>query len=146
MDPQCPAVPLRENLKIAASLRGLYDPECVFLVGHWNIGGVIASDLQKYAGVRSALVGLACRMLEARSKFRASGNTLLVANRMTDRLQCRLMRIVHFNVGENREVISGLEAVQMRAQVSGKGQIAAHGLFQGSRIFVVRIQFDSTGL
>src|SRR5580700_4878511 len=104
MNPQCPAIPLRENLKIASSLRGLYDPECVFLLGHGNIGGVIARDLEKDSGVGSAFIGLARGMLKTRTKFGAGGDTLLVANAVTDRLQRRLMRIVHFNVGENREV------------------------------------------
>src|SRR5580700_4117970 len=102
MNSQCPAIPLRENLKIASSLRGLYDPECVFLFGHRNINCVITSDLEKDAGVGSALVGLARGMLKTRAKFRTGGDTFFVANGVTDRLQRRLMRIVHFNVGENR--------------------------------------------
>src|SRR5579859_1606817 len=117
MDPQCTAIPFCENLKIAPCLGRLYDPKCVFLFGHRNVDRVIASDLEKDAAVGSALVGLAGGMLKTRPKFRAGGDALFVANRMTDRLERRLMHIVHFNVGENRKVISGADAVQVSAQV-----------------------------
>ena len=115
MDPQCTTIPFCENLKITASLRGFYDPKCVLLFGHRNIDRVITSDLEKDAGIGSAFVGLARGMLEARAKFRAGGDTLFVANCVTDRLQCRLMCIVHLNVGENREIVSGAEAIQVSA-------------------------------
>jgi len=42
MNSQCAAISFCENLKIAASLRGFYDPECVFLLRYGNIGSVIA--------------------------------------------------------------------------------------------------------
>src|ERR1700751_3504733 len=115
MDPHRTAISFCENLKITASLRGLYDPKCVFLFGHRDVNCVITGNLEKDAAVGSALVGLAGGMLKTRPKFRAGGDALFVANRMTDRLQRRLMRIVHFNVGENRKVISGAEAVQASA-------------------------------
>jgi hypothetical protein len=69
MDPQRTAIPFCENLKITASLGSFYDSECVFLFGHRNIDRVIASDLEKHAGVGSAFISLARGMLKARAKF-----------------------------------------------------------------------------
>jgi hypothetical protein len=115
MDPQCTAIPVCQNLKITASLRRFYDSKCVFLFGHRNIDRVVTSDLKKDSGVGSALISLARGMLKTRAKFRAGGNSLFIANGVADRLQSGLMCVVPLDVGENRKVIAGAEAVQMSA-------------------------------
>ena len=65
MDAQRAAAAFGENGEIAAGLRSFYDAERVFLVGHRQIDGVIARDLQKNAAVGAALVGLARGVKEA---------------------------------------------------------------------------------
>src|SRR5246127_4412600 len=94
MNSQCAAISFRKNLKVTASLRRFYDPECVFLLRHGNIDFVIASDLEKHAGVGPTLIGLTCGMLETRTEFRTGGYAFLVTNGVTDRLQGRLMRFI----------------------------------------------------
>src|ERR1700745_1513156 len=99
MNSQCATISIRKNLQITARLRAFYDPEGVFLLRYGNIGSVIASDLEKHAGVGPALISLPGGMLEARTEFRAGGYAFLVTNGVPDRLQRRLMRFIHFNVG-----------------------------------------------
>ena len=58
MNAQRTASAFRKNGKIATSLRCLYNTECVLLIGNLQVGGVIASDLEKHAAVWATLVGL----------------------------------------------------------------------------------------
>ena len=60
MDAQNSPIALCQYLKIATRFGRLDDTEGVFLARHLEIGGVVARDLQEHAGVRAALVGLAC--------------------------------------------------------------------------------------
>src|SRR5262249_19537982 len=62
---QCAPLALHQHLEIAARLRGHDHAEAVLPAGDRDIGGGIAGDLQEYAAVRAALVGLAGRMQEA---------------------------------------------------------------------------------
>src|SRR3982074_3294863 len=72
---------LGQHVKIAARLRRLDHPKTGLLTGHREIPGVIRCDLQEYAAVRSALVGLAGGMQETRAEFGAGRDMALVAYR-----------------------------------------------------------------
>ena len=80
MDSECAAASLGEDVEIAASLRGLYGAEGIFLAGHRNVGGVIVSDLEKDAGVRAAFVGLAGGVQKSRAEAEAGGEFFFVAD------------------------------------------------------------------
>ena len=58
MGAQRPPLTLHQNLEIPSCLSRLDDAECIFLVRHWQIEGVVAGDLQEHARVRATLVGL----------------------------------------------------------------------------------------
>ena len=75
-----------ENREVAASLCGFHDAESVFLAGNREIDGVIASDLEKYAAVRSTFVGLSGGVQEARAESEDGGDFFGVANPVTDAL------------------------------------------------------------
>ena len=66
MDAERPAAALGEHREVAARLRRLDDAEGVRCPGTARSRGVVAGDLQEHARVRSALVGLAGRVQEAR--------------------------------------------------------------------------------
>jgi len=55
---QCTAATFSQYLEISTSLRGLHYSESIFLARDWKIYGVIACDLQEYARVWAAFVGL----------------------------------------------------------------------------------------
>jgi hypothetical protein len=55
---QRPALPLRQNLEVAASLSRFYDSEGVFLPWHFQVVGIVAGDLQEDSAVGSSFIGL----------------------------------------------------------------------------------------
>src|ERR1700676_710630 len=63
MHPQRPPAALGQHVEIAAGLPRLDDAEARLLAGHGKIYRVIGGNLQEYAAVRAALVGLSgeCR-------------------------------------------------------------------------------------
>src|ERR1700722_1731069 len=99
MHPQSTAVAVSQHLEIATSLRRFHNAECVFLAGYGKVRGVVAGNLQKYSGVRSALVRLSGGMQKPGTKSEAGRDFFLVPDRMTDFLQLRLMCIVALDVG-----------------------------------------------
>jgi hypothetical protein len=105
MDAQRTPVAFRQDVEIAARLRGLDDAEGIFLARHLEIGGVVASDLQEHPGVGAAFVGLAGRMEESRSKAEAGGDTLAIADQDADILQRVAVAGVAFDIGEERAVV-----------------------------------------
>src|SRR5947209_6734434 len=58
MYPQRAAATFGQHVEIAARLRRLDDAETGFLAGHREILGVVGGDLQEYAAVGAALIGL----------------------------------------------------------------------------------------
>src|ERR1700731_1876663 len=62
---------LGQHVEIAARLRRLDDAERGLLAGHREIPGVVRCDLQEYAAVGAALVGLSGGMQETRAEFGA---------------------------------------------------------------------------
>src|SRR5579859_4427260 len=62
------ALAFGQNLEIAARLRRFHNAESVLLAGHRQIVGVVASDLEEHAGVRTALVSLPGGMQKTRTE------------------------------------------------------------------------------
>ena len=120
MNAQGPATAVGQNLEISTGLGCFHDAESVFLVGHWQIGGIIAGDLQEDAGVRAAFVGLSGGMQEARAKAEASGGVLFIAHGMTKLLKFGFVRGVIWMKAEQREVVASADAIEMGAQIAGK--------------------------
>ena len=112
MHAQRAAVAIRENLKIAARLRRFHHAECVFLARNRKIRSIVAGDLQEHAGIWSALVCLPCRMQKPRAEAEARGDMLLLAHRVADGLQLRLVRAIHLDVAQHRKIIAGAESAK----------------------------------
>src|SRR5439155_2732297 len=107
MDPERAASALDEHLEIALGLRGLHDAECILLARHWHVHAIVARDLEEHAGVRSALVGLARRVQEARPESETRRHPISLADRASERLELALVRGVHLDVGQERGVVAG---------------------------------------
>ena len=108
------AVAVEQDLEIAAGLGGFDRAESVFLVGNRQVARVVRSDLQKDAVVCAAFVGLSGRVQKARSEAQARCNRVFVQNRVPDFLQPRLIFLVHFDIGEQGEIIAFFNSRQMR--------------------------------
>src|SRR4029077_20095178 len=116
MHAQGAAAALGQNLEITTGLCGLHRAERVFLPGHREVVGVIACELQEYSGVGAALIGLPGRVQKARTKAQARSDVLFVAHGVPDRLQQLLVRVVHLDIAQQREVVAGLQAAEMGFQ------------------------------
>src|SRR5215470_19265306 len=127
MHAQGSAAALRKHGKITTRLRGLDDPESVLLPWDGEIGGVIAGNLEKDAGIGTALVGLAGGMKEPRAKAKAGGASFGVAHLMAHALQSFFVRVVHLDVAEEGEVIARADAAQMRAESLGEVRAVLEG-------------------
>src|SRR6266702_5152518 len=119
VDAERPAIAIGKNGEIAARLGGLDDAKGEFLARDRNIGSIIAGELEKNAGVRTALVGLAGGVEKARAEAEAGGGFLGVAHLVADGLQGFLVGVVHLDVAEKCEVIAGADAAEMCAEHSG---------------------------
>src|SRR5215470_1629923 len=113
MDTQCAAATFGEDAEVAASLRCLRDPECVFLPGNGEIGSIIAGNLQKDAAIRAALVGLSRGVQEAWAEAKAGGDFLFVANGVTEFLQDFFVFRIHRDVAQNGEIIARSDTREM---------------------------------
>ena len=82
-------------------------------------------------------------MQESGTKAETCGHAPLVADGVPNRLQLRFVRVVHLDVAEHREVIARVQAIQMRAQVTGERRVATRGLFQGRRVLFVGEKFHA---
>ncbi len=131
MDPQGPASAFRQDLEVSPGLRRFHHAERVLLPGHGQVGGIVAGDLQKDSAVRSALVGLAGGMEEARTKSETGGHSLPVAQRQAQFLQKRFVRGIHLDVSQQGKVIAGTRALDVGAQISRQRLVAARGFGQG---------------
>src|SRR5260370_34669769 len=67
------AIAIGEHGEVTARLGGFDNAKGEFLPGNGNVGGVIASELEKDAGVRAALVSLAGGMEKTRTEAEAGG-------------------------------------------------------------------------
>src|SRR5262245_28926372 len=118
MHTQSPAAALREHFEIAPRLRRLYHSKCVLLSGDRQVRGIVTGDLEKHSRIRAALVSLPRGVQEARAESQARGHPLGIANRRPDSLEGLFVRLVHFNVPKESEVVAGAEPIQMSAQVA----------------------------
>src|SRR5205807_9077667 len=103
---QGPALALCQYVKIASGLRGFYGAESVFLARHWEIGSVIAGDLQKDAGIRAAFICLAGGVQEPWAKSQTGGDALAIANGVAHGLQAAFMLTVHLDVGQQSQIVA----------------------------------------
>src|SRR6266478_8926861 len=71
---------LGQHVEIAAGLCGLDHAEASLLSGHREVLGIVRCDLQKYAAVGAALVGLPGGMQETRAEFGTGCDMALVAH------------------------------------------------------------------
>src|SRR5580704_6169572 len=114
MHPQRATTPFGQYLEIPARLRRLHHPECVLLLRHRQLDGVVACDLQEDARIWSAFVGLTRGMQKSRSKAQAGRYMLFVAHTMSQRLQHFLVLVVHLDISEHSKVIACTNTVEMR--------------------------------
>ena len=135
--------PIDQHLEIAARLRGLDDAEGVLAARHQDVGRIVGSNLQEHPAVGSAFVGLAGGVQKARSEFEATGRATGIADRPANRLQQPLVRRVHLDVGEQGEVVAGLETVQVRFEVRDERPLTACALGQDLRVGVVGEEIDA---
>ncbi|KXK00247.1 MAG: hypothetical protein UZ03_NOB001002839 [Nitrospira sp. OLB3] len=117
MHPQQPPSPLRQDLKIAARLRRLDDAKRIPLAGHRHVCGILASQLEEEAGVRPSFIGLSRGMEEPRAEPHAGGDAFDVPYHPAHGLEIRLMRGVHFEISQQREVVAGPEPIQMGCEI-----------------------------
>src|SRR5689334_20091926 len=107
MHAQGAAIAFSKHLKVSASLRHLYHTKGKLLSWNGKVKRIIARNLQKYAGVWTALVRLTCRVQESRAETEAGCGALSVANGGAGRLKLLLIGLVHGNVGEQGSIIAG---------------------------------------
>src|SRR5271165_3307763 len=98
MDPQHPPLAIGQNLQIPARLRRLHYAKCELLSRHREVGLVIAGHLKEYAAIRTALISLTCRVLEAGTESQARGDVFLIAHAHPYGLQRLLVRLVHLYI------------------------------------------------
>src|SRR5581483_7880463 len=106
MYPQGTTAALNQHLEIATSLGRFNDAKRIFLLRYGKILRIIACNLQKDARVRSTFVCLTGGMQKAWAKAQAGCIVLAIPHGMTNVLQPRLVIGVHFDVGEQAEVIA----------------------------------------
>src|SRR6185503_8563673 len=123
---QCPSLAVGKNLEIAAGLRCFHNTERVLCPRYGQIVGVVTGNLQEDSLIRAALIRLSCRMQKARAETKTSGYLLGIPDSMTNLLQSSFVFPVHLNVAQHREVVAGLNAVEVGLYMSGKVP-AVHG-------------------
>src|SRR5579872_1417997 len=104
---------IRQHLEVAARLRRFYDAKRVLLSRHRQFHRVVARDLQKDSGIRTTLVSLSGRMQKTRTESQACRYMFFIANCMAHRLQTLLVLRIHLDISQYREIIPGMDAVQM---------------------------------
>ena len=120
MDAEGAAAAFSEDIEVTASLRGLYGAERVFLIGHGEVGSIVAGDLEKYAAVGATFVSLSCGMQKSRAETEARGEFLFVTNDVTEFLKDFFIFGVHGDVAEDGEVIARASAGEMFFQYVDK--------------------------
>src|ERR1700687_3378833 len=113
MHAQRTAAALGQHAEIAACLRGLDHAESGLLTGHGQIPGIVCGNLQEYAAVGAALVGLSGGMQETRGEFRAGRDMALVGALKHHVLQRVDVGAIALDIGEQRHVIVRAGAGEM---------------------------------
>src|SRR5271169_5294101 len=135
MHAQKTPVALGQNLEIAPCLGRLDGAEAVFLPRHVEIDGVITCDLEEYAAVGTAFIGLSGGVQKARAKAHAGRHLLGVANCHADILQRVAMRLVALDIGEQAAIIARMKTGEMRLEPARERAAA----FFSERLAVFRI-------
>src|SRR5437667_12024245 len=81
-------------------------------------------------------------MQESRAEADACRVVSLVAQQVTQLLQSRDMVRVHLDVGEQGEVVTASQAIEMGTKIASKRFFASASFRQSIRILVVRKQLD----
>ena len=113
MDSERATTAFGKYVEIASSLGRFYDAKSVLLARYGEIGCVITRDLEEYATVGAAFVGLPGRMQEARAEAETGGELLLIADDVAKFLQDFFVLGVHRDIAEDGEVITGPGACEM---------------------------------
>src|SRR5579863_2346546 len=116
MDAQRTPAAFDKNVEIAARLRGLHYAETGAVARNGQILGIVRGDLEKYSAVGPAFIGLAGRMQKARTEFEASRDMMAVAQFKPPPLQTRRIRFVMGEIGQDRHVVAGADAGEMRLE------------------------------
>jgi len=74
VDAQGAAAAFGQHGEIAAGLGGFYYAERIFLSRHRKIHFIVTGDLQEYAGIRAAFVGLAGGVEKTRAEAKNRGD------------------------------------------------------------------------
>ncbi len=120
MHTQGAAAAIGEDLEISAGLRTFYHSERVFLTGDRYVSRVVTRDLQKYAAVGAAFVGLSGRVQKTRAEAEASSNAFGITNGVANSLQLRFVGLVHLNVAKQGKVVACTNAREMGAEIFGQ--------------------------
>src|SRR6516162_6772247 len=120
--PQGTATAFGENVEIAARLRRLDDAKGIGLSGHRQVLGVVAGDLQKDTAVRSTLVGLSRRMLEARPEADAGRGRGPIADGAADMLHYIDIGLASLDIGEQGCVIPLTDPPELGLQGSSQAR------------------------
>src|SRR5271169_5678190 len=120
--PQSAPAALGKDPEIAARLRFLDDAKGIGLARDRQILGIVAGDLQEDAAVRSALVGLSRRMLEARPEADASRRLGPIADGAAYMLHYIDMGRAALDIGEQGCVIPLTDPPEMGLQNSGQAR------------------------
>src|SRR6185437_10688428 len=119
VDAERAAAAAGQDIEIAARLGGFHDAEGEDFAGDFEVARVIAGDLKEDAGVRSAFVGLAGGMEEAGAETEAGGGALRVPHGEAHVTEAILVFAGHVDIGEEREIIASLDAVQVSPEDAG---------------------------
>src|ERR1700690_896178 len=146
MDAKGAAAAFDEHSKISARLRRFYGAECVFLLRHGKVGGIVTRDLQEYAGIWAAFVGLTGGVKKPGAEAEDRGNALLIADSVAHGLELLFVRVIHLDVAEKAKVIACTQPIKVCAQIALERFIRAGSLLEGGGIFCVTEKFDAFGI
>src|SRR6516164_9009599 len=120
--PQGPPAALGKHIVVAARLRRLDDAKCIGSAGYRQVLGIIASDLQKDAAIRSTLVGLSGRMLEARPEADTGRRLGPVADGAANALHHIDMGGAALDIGEQSRIVPLPDPPEMGLQRGGQAR------------------------
>src|SRR5436190_20624571 len=139
MNAQSTAIPRAQHLEISPGLSRLYHTEGVLLTRNLEVLRIVAGNLQKHPRVWTPFISLAGGVQEAWTKPETRGRFLSVANKMPRFLQRPFIRIVHWNIGQEREIIARVKRAEMRAQITGQRLVASRSGGQLAGVFFIGI-------
>src|SRR5689334_3673723 len=106
MHTQSASFALDQDLKITPRLRRFYHSKSIFLPWYWEINSVLTGDLQEDPGIWAAFVCLSGGVKKAWTEAQACCSAFAVAYGVTDFLEEFFVLVVHFQIGQQGQVIS----------------------------------------